>query len=147
MATKLTMHKVQNTIAAGQTSGTTYSGIIKGKIVAVKTVYSHTTPASTSDRDVNVFEMNPADNDDLSDVLQEILNIGGLGADPEADNAVYYPETTAQDNTGTAIDLSDAQGGNTAKYTPFVVFGRVMLSVTAAVAGDITTVYLVVEEY
>lgn len=141
------MHKIENTIATGATTGTTFSKPIRGRILSIKVLFTNSTPASTSDRDVNLWEMNPADDDDTSDALQEILDIGTLGANPSADNIVYYPETNAQDYQGTNLDLSDGQGGNTAKYVPFLVFGRVMLQVTAAAAGDITTVYLMVEEY
>lgn len=147
MVTKLTMYKIQATVPAGETSITAFSKAIRGRIHSIKVIYSNTTPVSSSDRDVNLWEMNPADPDDTSDALQEILDIGGLGADPSADNAVYYPETPVQDYQGVAIDLSDAQGGDTAKYDKFEVFGKVMLQVTAAAVADITTIYLLVEEY
>lgn len=141
------MHKIENTIGAGLTAGTTFSKPIRGKILSVRVKYTNSAPASTSDRDTNLFEMNPSAPTTIAKAIQEILNIGGLGAAPDDDNDVYYPETNAQDNTGTNIDLSDTEGGNTAKYTPFLVFGRIMLSVTAAAEGDITTAYLMVEEY
>ena len=141
------MHKIENTIGAGLTAGTTFSKPIRGKILSTRVEYTNSTPVSSSDRDTNLFEMNPSAPTTIAKAIQEILNIGGLGAAPDDDNNVYYPETLAQDNTGTAINLSDAEGGNTAKYTPFLVFGRIMLSVTAATAGDITTVHLMVEEY
>ena len=139
------MHKIENTIAVGATTGTSFSKPIRGKILSVKTIYSNTTPASTSDRDVNLFEMNPADDDDVSDALQEVLNIGGLGADPSADNTVYYPRATCQNNAGT--DLKYLSTDTAVVPTEYVVFGRLMLSVTAAAAGDITTTYIMVEEY
>jgi len=56
---------------------------------------------------------------------------------------VYYPRRAAQDNA--AADLTF--DGTYVVPVPYVVFGRVMLAVTAAAAGDITTVYLQVEEY
>ena len=147
MASKLTMHKIENTIAAAQTAGTTYSRPIRGKIVSIKLVFTNSTPANSSDRDVNIWEMNPEDNVDVSDALQQVLDVGTLGADPSADNIVYYPRAPLQDYQGVALDLSDAQGGNIAAYGEFVVFGRLMLQVTAAVAGDITRAYVLVEEY
>lgn len=145
MPSKITMHKIENTIATGETSGTTFSKPIRGKILAVKVLFSNSTPASSSDRDVNLWEMNPADDDDTSDALQEILDIGTLGADPSADNGVYYPRRAAQDYQGT--DLVYLSTDTAVVPTEFVVFGRVMLQVSAAAAGDITTVYLMVEEY
>ncbi len=147
MPSKITMHKIENTIAAGATTGTTFSKAIRGKILSIKVLYTNSTPASSSDRDVNLYEMNPSAPTTIAKAMQEILDIGGLGAAPNDDNNVYYPENPLQDYQGNAIDLSDASGGNTAKYGPFLVFGRLMLSVTAAAAGDITTLYLMVEEY
>ena len=143
MASKITMHKIENTIAVGATTGTTFSNPIRGKILSVKVLHSNTTPASSSDRDVNLWEMNPADDDDVSDALQEILNIGGVGADPSADNNVYYPRIQSQDITGTGVTYD----GTNEIYEPVVIFGRIMLAITAAAAGDITTVYVMTEEY
>lgn len=145
MASKITMHKISCTVAAGATAANATSGVMRGKILAIKTVYSNTTPASTSDRDVNIFEMNPADDDDVSDAVQEILDIGGLGADPSADNSVYYPSASYQDYQG--ADRVYITTNPSAVPTEFVVFGRLYLAVTAAAAGDITTVYVLVEEY
>jgi len=145
MPSKITMHKIENTIAAGATTGNTFSKSIRGKILAVKVLFTNTTPGSSSDRDVNIFEMNPFDSDDVADALQEVLNIGTLGAAPADDNNVYYPRADAQDNTGTTQYYND-EGDEPVKI-PYVVFGRLMLAVTAAAEGDITTVYLMVEEY
>jgi len=141
--TSISMYKIENTIAVGETTGTSFSKPIRGKIVAVKVLFSNTTPASTSDRDVNLWEMNPADDDHTTDALQELLDVGGIGADPSADNAVYYPRVPAEDITGTDVTYD----GTNEIYTPAIVFGRIMLAVTAAAAGDITTVYLMVEEF
>lgn len=137
------MVKIENTIATGETTGTTLSQVIRGRILSVRTVYSNTTPASTSDRDVNIFEMNPSASTTIAKAIQEILNIGTLGAAPDDDNDVYYPRVPSQDNTGTDVTFD----ATNEIYEPFVVFGKVMLSVTAAAAGDITTVYLMVEEF
>ena len=145
MVSKITMHKIENTIAAGATAGTTFSKVIRGKILSAKVIFTNTVPGATSDRDVNLWEMNPADDDDTSDALQEILNVGGIGADPSADNVIYYPRRAAQDITGT--DLLYLSTDASVVPTEFVVFGRVMLQVTAAAAADITTIYLMVEEY
>jgi len=144
---KINMYKITNTIAAGETTGTTFSVPIRGRILTIKTKYTNTTPGSSSDRDVNIWEMDTADEDDTTDAHQEILDIGTLGAVPTDDNAIYYPRTKVQDYQGVDVDLSDSEGGNTAKYEPFLVFGRVMLQVTAAAEADITTVYLMVEEF
>lgn len=147
MPSKITMHKISCTVAAGATSATATSAVMRGRILAIKTVLTNTTPASSSDRDIDLYEMNPFDDDDTTDAIQHILDVGTVGATPAADNTVYYPETKMQDYQGTALDLSDTEGGNTAKYDKFVVFGRLYLSVSAAAAGDITTLYVLVEEY
>ncbi len=146
---KLSQYKLQNTIASGSTSGTTYSEKpIRGIIRGVYVEFTNSTPASSSDRDVDIYEMNPYDSDDTSDALQHILDVGGVGADPAADNSIYYPETKMQDYQGTDLDLSDTEGGNVAKYGKFLSFGhKICLSVSSAAAGDITTVYLLVEEF
>jgi len=147
MAMKLTMYKLQNTIAAGETTGQTYSEKnIRGIIRAIYVEFTNSTPASTSDRDVDIYEMNPADDDDASDVLQHILDVGGIGADPSADNAIYYPMRAAEDYQGT--DLVYLSTDTAVVPTNFVTFGhKIGLFVSAAAAGDITTVYLLVEEF
>jgi len=145
MPSKITMYKIQNTIAAGETTGNTFSKPIRGKILAVKILFTNSTPASSSDRDVNIFEMNPADGDDVSDALQEIVNVGGIGADPSADNLVLYPRRAAEDNTGT--DLVFLSTDTAVVPTEYIIMDRLMLAVTAAAAGDITTAYIMVEEY
>ena len=87
--------------------------------------------------------MNPSAPTTIAKAIQEILNIGTLGAAPDDDNDVYYPRVSSQDNTGTDVTYD----GTNEIYEPFIVFGQVMLSVTAAAAGDITTVHLMIEEY
>ena len=145
MPSKITMHKIENTIAVGETTGNTYSKVIRGKILSIKMIYTNTTPGSSSDRDINLFEMNPFDDDDVNDALQEVLNLGDLGAAPADDNKVYYPRADAQDNTGTTQYYNDE--GDEPVKVPYVVFGRLNLAITAAAAGDITTAYIMVEEY
>lgn len=143
MPSKITMHKIQNTIASGATTGATLSKPIRGKILSVKIIYSNSTPASSSDRDTNLFEMNPSLPTTVANAMQEILNIGSLGVAPDDDNNVYYPRVQSQDNTGTGKEYASGY----AIYEPFVIFGQLYLSVTAAAAGDITTAYVMVEEY
>lgn len=143
MPSKITMHKITCTVAAGATTASATSGIMRGRILAIKTVLNNTTPASSSDRDIDLYEMNPFDDDDVSDAVQHILDIGSVGATPATDNAVYYPRTPSQDYQGTDVTFD----GTNEIYEPFVVFGRLYLSVSSAAAGDITTLYVLVEEY
>jgi len=145
MASKITMHTIKNIIAVGATTGTTYSKSIRGKILSIKILYSNTTPVDSSDRDTNLFEMNPGDPTSLTNFLQEVLNIGSLGAAPTTDNNIYYPRTPCEDKAGTSLKYLSTDAAIVP--TEYVVFGRLMLSVTAAAAGDITTAYIMVEEY
>jgi len=145
MPSKITMHKIQNTIAVGATTGNSYSKAMRGKILSIKLVYSNTTHSSSSDRDINIFEMNPEDPTVVGDALQEVLNLGDLGADPDADNGVYYPRRSCQDNV--AADMVFLSTDTAAVPTEYVIFGRLNLAITSAAGGDITTAYIMVEEY
>ena len=79
----------------------------------------------------------------ITKALQELLNIGGLGAVPVDDNDVYYPNAYAQSEAG--VDLT--YDGTYKVPTPFVLYGRkIGVSVSAAAVGDITTIKLMVEE-
>ena len=143
---KLTQYKLENTIGAALTSGETFSTKeIRGIVRAIYVEFTNSTPASTSDRDVAIYEMNPADPDDVADALQTILSVTGIGADPSADNNVYYPKIASEDYQGT--DLVYIAAGQIIP-TEFLIFGHSLcLSVANAAAGDITTVYIVVEEF
>ena len=87
--------------------------------------------------------MNPNGSTDVTKAIQEVLNIGTLGAAPDDDNGIYYPKTPSQDNTGTDVTYD----GTNEIYEPFIIFGKLNLAITAAAAGDITTAYVLVEEY
>ena len=145
MPSKITMHKISCTVATGATTASASSGIMRGKILAIKTVLNNTTPASTSDRDIDLYEMNPFDDDDINDAVQHILDVGDVGATPAADNKVYYPRRAAEDYQGT--DLVYLSTDTAIVPVEFVIFGKLFLNVTNAAAGDITTLYVLVEEY
>ena len=145
MPSKITMHKIENIIAAAQSTGTSFSKAMRGRILSIKILYTNTTPANSSDRDTNIYEMNPSAPTTISKAMQEILDIGGLGVAPDDDNNVYYPRIDAQDLTG-AVQYYNDESNEPVKI-PFMVFGILMLSVTAAAVGDITTAYVMVEEY
>ncbi len=61
-------------------------------------------------------------------------------------DTTFYPRVTLTDNTGTALDPSDAQGGDTALYGEYTVFGRVTLSLSSAAAGETVTVGITFED-
>lgn len=74
-------------------------------------------------------------------ISTESLDLAAANTD-----ATYYPRIPVHTYTGTAVDLSDTEGGNTAQYEPFVVYGRIKLSLASGTAGDTVSVYLIVEE-
>jgi hypothetical protein len=116
------------TIAAGATTATAYSPTIRGKILKIGVDYN--TAACTVDIDTD-GETN----------AQKILDLASANTD-----ATYYPMVALQDNTGTALDLSDTEGGDVAMYGYFVVYGRIKLSLASGTATHSVTVHVTVEE-
>lgn len=116
------------TIAASQTTATAYGPVIRGRILKVGVNY--TTNACTVDLD-----------SDGETNAQKILDLSSASAD-----ATYYPRVALHDNTGSAIDLSDGQGGDIAMYGHFVVYGRLLLTLAAGTATHSVTIHLTVEE-
>lgn len=110
---------------------TAYSAPITGKIIAVTVIYS-----GTHDMEADLHEVNPEDSDDVNDVIQTILDLAASGATPATDNTTYYPRVALQDNTGSALDLSDTEGGDTAVYGEYVVSNKLMLDVNSGTAGE-----------
>lgn len=125
---RITKYKISSgaIIAAGTASA--YSIPIRGKILAVGVDY----PAHTCTVDLD---------SDGEASAQKILDLAAASTD-----ATYYPRTPVHDYTGATVDLSDTEGGNTAQYEPFVVYGRVKLSIAAGTAGESVSVYITVEE-
>jgi len=121
-------YKVSATIATGETTASAYSSPIRGRILAVGIDY----PSNTCTVDLD---------SDGEASAQKILDLAAANTD-----VTYYPRTPVHTYDGSAVDLSDAEGGNTAQYEPFVIYGRVKLSVASGTAGDTVSVYLVVEE-
>lgn len=116
------------TIAAGATGATAYSPTIRGKILKIGVDYN--TAACTVDLDT-----------DGESNAQKVLDLASASAD-----ATYYPMVALHDNTGTALDLSDSQGGDVAMYGYFVVYGRLLLTLATGTATHSVTVHVTVEE-
>lgn len=116
------------TIAAGATGATAYGPPIRGRILKIGVDY--TTAACTVDLDTD-GETN----------AQKVLDLASASID-----ATYYPRVALHDNTGTALDLSDAQGGDVAMYGHFVVYGRLLLTLASGTATHSVTVHVTVEE-
>ena len=116
------------TIAAGQTTATAYGPVIRGRILKVGVNY--TTNACTVDLD-----------SDGETNAQKILNLSSASTD-----ITYYPKVALHDNTGSAINLSDAQGGDTAMYGYFIVYGRLLLTLASGTSTHSVTIHLTIEE-
>ena len=116
------------TIAAGASTATAYSPPIRGRILKIGVDYN--TAACTVDLDTD-GETN----------AQKILDLSSSSTD-----ATYYPRVALHDNTGSALDLSDGEGGDTAMYGYLVVYGRLLLSLASGTATHSVTVHVTVEE-
>ncbi len=126
--TRITKYKVSATIALGETTAISYSVPIRGRILAVGINY----PSNTCTVDLD---------SDGEAAAQKVLDLAAANTD-----VVIYPRTLVQDNTGTDVDMSDAQGGDVKKYEYFVVYGRIKLSLASGTALDTVSVDLIVEE-
>ncbi len=115
-------------IPTGATGTTAYSQVIRGKILKVGVDYN--TAACTVDLD-------SAD----EAKAQKILDLASASTD-----AAYYPRTPLHKYDGSAIDLSDAEGGDIAMYGEFLVNGRLLLTLASGTAGHSVTVHVTVEE-
>jgi hypothetical protein len=121
---KITKYKISATIAAGATAASVYSVPIRGKVLAVGVDYpSH---VCTVDLDT-----------DGEASAQKILDLASASTD-----ATYYPRTSSQDNAGADVTFD----GTNEIYEPFVVYGRIKLSLASGTATETVTVYLMVEE-
>lgn len=126
--TKITKYTVTATIAAGATTAEAYFNPLRGKILAVGVNYDTNTCTVDLDSDGEAS-------------AQKILDLAAANTD-----VTIYPRTPVQDYTGADVDLSDTEGGNTAQYEHFVVYGRVKVSLASGTAGESVTVDLIVEE-
>lgn len=122
--TTITKYKVSATIATGATTASAYSKPVRGKILAVGINYP--TNTCTVDLDSNGEA-----------AAQKIVDLAAANTD-----IVVYPRTPVQDNTGTDVTYD----GTNEIYQPFIVYGRVKLSLASGTAGDTVSVDLIVEE-
>jgi len=122
---RITKYKISATIPAGETGATAYSIPIRGRILAVGVDY----PTNTCEVDLDT---------DGEASAQKILDLATATTD-----ATYYPRTPVCIYTGAETVLSFTA---LKVYEPFVVYGRVLLTVAAGTAEDTVSVYLMVEE-
>ena len=118
-------YKISSGAIAADGSASAYSVAIRGRILAVGVDY----PTNTCTVDLD---------SDGEASAQKILDLAAANTD-----ATYYPRTPVCIYTGaetvfwyTALKV----------YEPFVVYGRVKLTIASGTAGESVSVYLVVEE-
>ena len=97
---------------------------IRGRVIAVGVNY----PAATVTVDLD---------SDGEASAQKIINLAAANTD-----ATYYPRTPVQDVLGADVTYD----GTNEIYEPFMVYGRVKLSLAAGTAGQTVKVDLLVEE-
>jgi len=128
MPNKIQRMRIESGAKAADGSATAYSDPIRGRILAVHVDY----PAHTCTVDI--------DSDEIKD--QKILDLAAANTD-----VVYYPRVAYHDNTGSALDLSDTEGGDTAVYGEFVVNGRLKITIASGTEDEEVTVDVIYEEY
>jgi hypothetical protein len=116
----ITQQTITATVAAGATGATADTEIVHGEIVKVD---MDVTGASM---DINLDSLG-------EQKAQAILNITGNT------DTTYYPQTEAVDNAGASLDASDSEGGPVKKFTPFVVYGKLRLTLANAAAAETVT--------
>lgn len=121
--TTITKYKISGTIDASG-DAVAYSVPIRGKILAIGIAY----PAAVCTVDLD---------SDNEVVAQKIVDLASANT-----NRVVYPRTPSQDITGADVTYD----GTNEIYEPFVVYGRIKLTVASGTQGQIVSVNLIVEE-
>lgn len=129
MPSKIQRIRINSGAADASGDASAYCNPVTGKILAVHVNY----PTNTCTVDIDT---------DGELKSQKIIDLAAANTD-----AVYYPRVALHDNTGTAIDLSDTEGGDTAMYGEFVVHGRLKLTIASATEGESVTVDVIYEAY
>ncbi len=121
----ITKYKISSGSIAADGTASAYSIPIRGRILAVGIDY----PTNTCTVDLD---------SDGEASAQKILDLAAANTDK-----TYYPRTPVHIYTGgetvlwyTALKV----------HEPFVIYGRVKLSIASGTAGESVTVYLMVEE-
>ena len=105
-----------------------YSIPVRGKILKIGVNY----PTNTCTVDLD-------SQGEVTD--QKIIDLSAANTD-----ATYYPMIALHGNTGSALDLSDTEGGDVAMYGHFAVYGRIKLTIASGTADEEVSVTIVVEE-
>ena len=120
--------RITATVATGETTADATSEFFHGKILKI------VTDVTGDSMDINLDTVGEQKS-------QALLDYTGNT------DTNFYPRVALTDNTGTAIDLSTSgEGGDNAMYGPYVVFGKVKLSLASAAAAETVTVEITYEE-
>jgi len=122
---KITKYRIKATIPAGETSGSAYSQVIRGKILSVGINY----PAHACTVDLD---------SDGESASQKVMDLASASTDK-----TYYPRTPVCINTGAETVLSYT---GLKVYEPFLIYGRIKLSLASGTATESVSVELIVEE-
>lgn len=125
MPSKIQRVRISSGAIAADGSATAYSNPIAGKIMAVIVDY----PAHTCTVDIDT---------DGELKSQKIMDLSAANTD-----VVYYPRVAVHDNTGTGVEYSN----NYSIYEPFVVNGRLKLTIASGTAAEEVTVDILYEAY
>ena len=116
----ITQYTIVATVPAGGTGVTADSETIHGEILKVAM------DVTGNSMDINLDTLGEAK-------AQAILDITGNT------DTTYYPQTEAVDYQGASLDSSDTEGGNVKNFTPFVVYGKLRLTLASAAAAETVT--------
>jgi hypothetical protein len=114
---------------SGTSGNTTTETTHQGKILAVEIDY----PANTVTVDIDAVNTVGTD--------EKILNLAAANTDTKV-----YPRVQVQDNTGSDLDLSDSEGGDTKVYDYFVINGKLKLSLASGTDEQTVTVRVFLED-
>ncbi len=121
----ITQHTIVATVPAAGTGVTADSETINGEILKVAM------DVTGNSMDINLDSLG-------EQKAQAILNYTGNT------DTTFYPQTEAVDNAGTSLDASDAEGGPVKKFTRFVVYGKLRLTLASAAAAETVTMTITV---
>ena len=119
--------RITATVASGATTADVTSEFFHGKILKISM------DVTGNSMDIDLDKVG-------EQVSQKILNITGNT------DTTFYPRVQLEDNTGSALDLSDTEGGDTKVFGPFVVFGKVKLSLASAAGAETVTMEITYED-
>ena len=122
--TQIRKYKISSGVIDASGNASAYSIAIRGQILAIGVNY----PTNTCTVDVD-------SNGEAAD--QKILDLAAANTD-----RIIYPRTSSQDITGADVTFD----GTNEIYEPFVVYGRLKLSIASGTAGESVSINVIVRE-